>query len=153
MRTVGPIFGVWRPVEPKLHRRIHDRLDRTGGCETVRYEPSRLDRNEVVAEIDPTVFLGRTYSSPTARLRVEFDCSGEPYQYWMQWWEPGPGRGFGWHGDETEPEYGPVHLQIEYADGRTDRRATECDDHEHPYRRFERHLTSIDAVITELGWK
>lgn len=119
---------------------------------TVRYEPSRRDANEVVAEIDPVVFLEREYSSPEARLRVEFDLSANRPHYWIQWWEPAVGRGFGWHADETEPEYGPVHLQIEYPDGRTERRAAEHVDDEHPYRSFERRFTRIPQQPTRLGW-
>lgn len=89
------MFGVWRPGELKLLRRVHDRLSRTGGCELVWYEPSRRDANEVVAEIDPVAFLEREYSSTKARLRIEFDLSGERPQYWIQWLEPDVGRGFG----------------------------------------------------------
>lgn len=150
---MGPVFGVWRPVESKLLRRVHDRLSHTGGCEVVRYEPSRRDANEVVAEIDPVAFLEREYSAQSARLRVEFALDGERPQYWIQWWEPESGRGFGWHADETEPEYGPVHRQIEYADGTTDRRPADHVEDEHPYRTFERRLTSIPAAILDLGWE
>lgn len=151
---MGPVFGVWHPIRPTLLRRVHDRLSHTGGCETVRYEPSRRDANEVVAEIDPVVFLEREYSSSKARLRVEFDLTGDRPQYWIQWWEPAVGRGIGWHADETEPEYGPVHLQIESPEGRTTRQPASFVEDEHPYRTFERRLTSIPpTTIDELGWE
>lgn len=150
---MGPVFGVWRPVEPKLLRRVHDRLTRTGGCDTVWYEPSRRDANEVVTEIDPVSFLKREYSAPKARLRVEFDLEGERPYYWIQWWEPDSGRGFGWHADETEPEYGPVHLQSESADGTTDRQSAAYVEDEHPYRTFERRFTSIPNQLSQLGWE
>jgi len=150
---VAPIFGVWRPVEPKLLRRVHDRLSRTGGCESVRYHPSRRDANEVVAEIDPVAFLEREYSATEARLRVEFDVGGNRPHYWIQWWEPGNGRGFGWHADETEPQYGPVHLQIDHADGTIDRQSANHVEDEHPYRTFERRLTSISEQISQFGWE
>lgn len=150
---MAPVFGIWRPVEPKLLRRIHDRLARTGGCDTVRYEPSQPDANEVVAEIKPVAFLEREYSATKARLRVEFDLRGEHPHYWIQWWEPDTGRGIGWHADDTEPEHGPVHVQIDYPDGTTDRRAAEHMKDEHPYRTFERHLTSIPEKLSQLGWE
>lgn len=150
---MGPVFGVWRPVETKLLRRVHDLLSRTGGCDTVWYEPSRRDANEVVANIDPVPFLEREYSAPEARLRVEFDLAGKRPHYWIQWWEPDSGRGFGWHADETEPEYGPVHLQIEYADGTTDRQSAEHVEDEHPYRTFERQLVSIPEQLSEIQWE
>lgn len=150
---MAPVFGVWRPVEPKLLRRVHDRLSHTGGCRTVRYEPSRRDANEVVAEIDPASFLEQEYAASQARLRVEFDLAKDRPYYWIQWWEPESGRGFGWHADETEPDYGPVHLQIEYADGSTDRRPAEHIADEHPYRTFERRLVSIPEQLSQLAWK
>ncbi|MFW6004822.1 MAG: hypothetical protein ACOCPV_04225, partial [Halodesulfurarchaeum sp.] len=87
------------------------------GRETVQYRPSKRDPHEVVAEIDPAVFLGRDYSAEEARLRAEFDLSGDRPHYWIQWWEPGQDRAIGWHADDTEPELGPTHLQIEYPDG------------------------------------
>lgn len=149
---MAPVFGVWRPIEPKLLRRVHDRLSRTGGCDTVWYEPSRPDANEVVAGINPTAFLEREYSADVARLRVEFDLEGERPHYWIQWWEPHIGRGFGWHADETEPEYGPVHLQIERTDGAVTRQSAAHIEDEHPYRTFERRLTSIPQTLAEIDW-
>lgn len=126
---------------------------RTAGCANVRYAPSRIDANEVVAEIDPQVFLGRPYSTTTARLRIEFYRQGDHEQYWMQWWEPAARRGFGWHQDETEPAYGPVHLQIEHDDGTTERREASHVRDEHPYRTCERRLSQIADVIEDLGWE
>lgn len=87
--------------------------------------------------------LSRDYPSADARLRVEFDLAGDRSHYWIHWWEPDPGRKIGWHADETEPEYRPVHLQIEHPDGTTERQAADHVDDEHPYRTFERRLTSI----------
>ena len=148
---MSPIFGVWRPTEPKLLRRVHDRLSDTAGCTTVRYVPSRLDANGVLAEIAPAVFLERPYEVSTANLRVEFDLSGERPYYWIQWWEPDRGRGVGWHADETEPEYGPAHFQIDHGDGSADRRAVGYPTQNHPYRVFERCLSSIDEELRTLG--
>ncbi|MFB6253542.1 MAG: hypothetical protein ABEI06_02920 [Halobacteriaceae archaeon] len=124
----------------------------TGGCETVRYRPSRNDPNEVVAEISPSIFLDREYSASIARLRVEFDFSVDRYHYWIQWWEPNTNRGFGWHADDTEPEYGPVHLQIEYPDGSTERRTAKYIENGHPYRSFEYHFADIPKKIAEFDW-
>lgn len=147
------IFGVWSPTRRKLLRRVHDRLTRTAGCENVRYEPSRIDANEVVADIDPEVFLEREYSTDTARLQVEFVLQGSQPQYWIQWWEPSHERSFGWYQDETEPAYGPVHLQIEDGDWTTERRGASHVQDEHPYRTFERRLSQIGDVIEDLGWE
>ena len=147
------MFGVWRPVEPKLLRRVHGRLSKTGGRIAVRYEPSRRDANEVVGEVDPVVFLEREYSSSEARLRVEFDLAGDRTHSWIQWWEPKAGRGVGWHADETEPEHGPVHLQVEHPDGTTERRSADHVEDEHPYRSFERRLTAIPGTIADIGWE
>ena len=148
-----PNFGVWYPRKRKLLRRVRDRLTRTAGCEAVRYEPSRIDANEVVAEINPDLFLSREYSADTARLRVEFYLQGDQPQYWIHWWEPEIGRSFGWHQDETEPTYGPVHLQIEHEDGTTERRNASHVSDEHPYRTFERRLSQIGRVIGDIGWE
>jgi hypothetical protein len=149
---VPPVFGVWNPTEPKLLRRVHDRLGDTAGCTDVRYVPSRLDANEVVAEIDPEVFLGRSYSAAEANLRVEFDLTAARPHYWVQWWEPGTGRGIGWHADDTEPAYGPAHFQVEHTDGSTERRAVSYPTGDHPYRAFERCLSSISDEIRAQDW-
>jgi hypothetical protein len=149
---VAPVFGIWRPVEPKFLRRVHDGLARTGGCDAVRYEPSRRDANEVVTGIDSVALLEREYSATNTRLRVEFDLRGERPHYWIRWWEPDTGRGVGWHADDTEPESGPVHVQVEYPDGTTDRRGANHVEDEHPYRTFERRLTSLPGELSRLGW-
>lgn len=150
---MAPVFGVWRPIEPKLLRGVHNRLSRTGGCDTVWYEPSEQDANEVVAEIDPVAFLEQPHSSNDARLRVEFDLAGKRPYYWIHWWEPRASRGFGWHADETEPEYGPVHLQVEHPDGTLTRESADHIEDEHPYRTFERRLTSIPQILSKIDWK
>ena len=149
---MSPILGVWSPTRRKLLRRVHDRLTRTTGCELVRYEPSRIDANEVVADITPDLFLSRAYSVDTARSRVEFSLRRTDPQYWMGWWEPEIGRGFGWHQDETEPADGPVHLQIGHEDGTTERRKAAHVPDEHPYRTFERRFAQLAEVIEDLGW-
>ncbi|WP_247729388.1 hypothetical protein [Halovivax limisalsi] len=148
---MGPIRGVWVPSERKLLERVHDRLVRTAGCESVRYVPSRLDANEVVCEVDPIVFLGRSDDAP-ARLRVEFDLTGDRPHYWIQWWEPDRDRGFGWHCDETEPEHGPVHFQVTRSDGSTEREPAPHVEDEHPYRTFRRRFASIDGRLDDLDW-
>lgn len=144
---------MWSPTRRKLLRRVHDRLTRAAGCQNVRYEPSRIDANEVVTDIDPEVFLEREYSTNTAQLRVEFVLQGSQPQYWIQWWEPGTGRSVGWHQDETEPTYGRVHSEIQEDDGVTERREVVHVQDEHPYRTFERGLAQISDVIKDLGWE
>lgn len=148
---MAPIFGVWNPTEPKLLRRVHDRLSSTAGCSDVRFLPSRLDANEVVAEVDPAVFLGQAYNVSTARIRVEFDLSGNRPHYWIQWWEPDTGQSIGWHADDTEPEFGPAHFQIECADGTTERREVSYPPDDHPYRVFEYCLSHIDDEFQSLN--
>ncbi len=150
---MAPVFGVWPPIKPKLLHRVYNRLSNTGGCETVRYEPSKKDPNEVLAEINPSAFLGREYLADEARLRVEFDLSGDRAHYWIQWWEPRQNRGIGWHADETESHFGPTHVQIEYPDGTTHRDSALHVADEHPYRSFERTVTELPKKIEELGWK
>lgn len=148
---MAPIFGAWTSNRRKLYRRIHDRLTKTGGCSNVRYKPNRRRRREIVADVDPTAFLGRKYSTETAQLRIEFTLGRSKPQYIIHWWESDTERSIGWHQDQTEPEYGPVHFQVEHPDGTTDRkRATYIAD-EHPYQTFERRLTQIDDKLGNLG--
>lgn len=139
-------------MKPKLLQRVHDRLGRVGGAKTVRYEPSKRDPHEVIAEIDPAAFLGRDYSAEEARLRVEFDLSGDRPHYWIQWWEPEHTRSIGWHADETESQLGPTHVQIEDSDGTIRRKSAQHESDEHPYRSFERRLAELPEKIEELGW-
>lgn len=106
-----------------------------------------------MAEVDPTAFLEREYTTESARLRVEFDLTGDRSHFWIQWWEPDRGRGIGWHADETEPDYGPVHRQVEEPDGTVARVTAEYVDDEHPYRTFERLLATIPDEMDRLGWE
>lgn len=149
---MAPVYGIWRPSRRKLLRRVHDRLAATGGCRDVWYEPSRRAPQEVVADLEPTAFLGREYPASDARLLVEFDVGADRHHYWIQWWEPDTGRSVGWHCDATEPEYGPVHLQVERADGTTTREPADHVEDEHPYRSFERRLAELPDGLDELGW-
>ena len=142
-----------RPIESELFRRVSGRFSRAEGCLAVWYEPSQRDTTEVVAAVYPAAFLGQAYSSLAAYIHVTFDLATECPYYRIRWWEPEIGRGIGWHADETESEYGPAHLQIEYADGTTERRSADHVEDEHPYRSFERRFTAIPGMLAELGWE
>lgn len=149
---MAPLFGAWPSNRRRLYNRIHRRLSKTGGCRNIRYEPNALRAREVVADVDPTMFLGREYATEVAHLRVEFALGYSPVWYRINWWEPAERRGFGWHQDQTEPTYGPVHFQVEREDGTTTRQRSEFVVDEHPYHTFERRLSQIETKLTCLGW-
>jgi hypothetical protein len=66
------LAGRDRYTQRTLLREIHGRLSKQAGCEAVRYDPSRRRPRTVVADVEPTAFLGVEYDVETARLEVRF---------------------------------------------------------------------------------
>ena len=72
-------------------RDVHDRLTNQAGCEDVRYRPSRRRPRYIIADVDPTTFLGNSYDAEAARLEIRFWYpAGVDHKYYrINWVEPG----------------------------------------------------------------
>lgn len=120
-----------RPYDRKqIYRRIRDRLSTQSEFEDVRYVPSRNRPRMIRTDVEPALFVDESYPGNSARLEIEFDVRWPELRYWIQWIEPDRGVACGWHRDETHPDLGACHFQIERPDGTTERkRANDVKDH------------------------
>jgi len=126
----------------KLYRRIHDRLATTAVFSNVRYDPSRTRPRRVITDVDPGAFIDPSYPASEARLEIEFLFRSEWDYYWIQWIEPDRDVSYGWHQDDTHPDLGRCHFEIERADGATERRSAEYLD-DHPLEVVEKRLEAL----------
>lgn len=141
-----------------LYRRIHDslasRADKPDSpVESVRYHPSHANMEEVHARIDAPSFVGGLYPVDSAEIHVYFDFpSGDsPDRYRIQWVEPERGLMVGWHQDETHPELGECHLQIDYKGETVHRSEAEYID-AHPLNVFDERINSLPKVLNRISW-
>mgnify|MGYP005850568259 CR=1 FL=1 len=139
----------------RLHDRIATRLRAMG--DTVQRR--RAERGEpgpyrVVGEATPQQFLGvDTYPIDDARIEIGFrlETKGAHEHYWWHWIEPARGLTIGWHQDETHPDLGPVHLQLDSGGSVVDRQAATFID-AHPLAVVARRLASLSEVVQAIEW-
>ena len=106
----------------ELGFRLRDFVQQQPGVTRVELVPSRISPRIVVATIDTSAFLGRSYTPAEARLEIEYrPRTGELDGFRIQWIESERGFSCGWHQDETHPELGRCHFQIDRTRGDTHR--------------------------------
>ena len=131
----------------RLYRRIHRRLGDQPEFDRVRYAPSAIRPRRVVADVDPTIFVGEAYPADTARLEIEFDPRIERDHYWIEWIEPEHGFACGWHQDATHDELGECHWQIDRRSDDGPERETASFVDEHPLAVFERRMAELPEKL------
>jgi len=136
------------------HCEIQTWLSNQGGCRDVRYAPSSIRRHEVCATIDPEVLLGKPYPSETAELRVEFDFPDDAVHdhYEIQWIDGERNYSFGWHQDETHPDLGKCHFQLDYRDETVARKPAVVHD-SHPVNVLEQRLSLVPSILELVTWE
>jgi hypothetical protein len=98
----------------ELHKRVSNRLRRTDGVVDCRSEPSPFRPTKLFASVDGDAFGSacpdgdlefewRPRTESTDQFRIQFNLSDEPWSC-------------GWHQDETHPERGACHFQIDHQD-------------------------------------
>ena len=133
---------------------IHGWLRKQGGCRDVRFEPSSIRRHEVAATVDSTIFLGEPHPSETVGLRVAFeypdDSAHEHYE--IQWIDSDRNYSFGWHQDDTHPDLGACHFQLDYQD-ETVVRNPAVFTNSHPLTVLEKRLAQVPLILELLTWE
>lgn len=141
----------------RLHQRLKHRLQTDGTLTNTRLErtsPRDPGTYRVKAETDArTVLDDSEYPTRTARVEVGFELftADSHEHYWLNWIEPDRDMLVGWHQDETHPNLGPVHLQVN--DGHEPvghESATFID--AHPLDVFSRRLVELPEVVQAVEW-
>ncbi|MFD1567001.1 hypothetical protein [Halolamina litorea] len=71
--------------------------------------------------------------------------------YWINWVEPERSLLVGWHQDDTHPEFGEVHLQVNDGDTTVEHSAAEFID-SHPMDVLSQRLHKLADVVTSVQW-
>lgn len=143
-----------RTVLTRIHDVLATQAPRDDApVEQVRYHTSAGNKVGVRATIDAPAFLDDPYPVDEAELQVcvdfppdrAYDC------YSIQWVESDRRLLLGWHQDETHPELGECHFQIDYQDETVQRtESTHLD--AHPLNVFDRRTDSLVSVLDALVW-
>jgi hypothetical protein len=136
------------------HGEINQWLQKQGGVSDVRYMPSSIRRHEIHASVDPTVLFGEPLASENVDLRVAFafpENAGYDY-YEIQWTNTEEGYSFGWHQDETHPDLGKCHFQLDYGD-RTVTREPAIFHDSHPLGVLEERLWMVPSILNLIEWE
>lgn len=136
-------------TKKQLYQRIQNRLSTATLFADVRYVPSRIRPRRIVADVDSAAFVGGSYPASTARLEIEFLLREDWDRYWIQWIEPERDLACGWHQDETHPDLGTCHFQVEFPDGSTSREPAVFLD-AHPLAVVERRLDELPTKLRAL---
>ena len=148
------LAGRDRYTQRTLLRDVHNRLTNQAGCEDVRYRPSRRRPWYVIADVDPTTFLGDSYDEETARLEIRFWYpAGVEHEYYrINWVEPNRNLMLGFHQDADHQDLGPCHIQLNYEDTPLDRQSASFLD-THPLAVFDKRLQQLPRALESLGWQ
>lgn len=144
-----------RTVHTRIHNVFQSRAAKSDSpVETVWYHPSRGNKTEVRATIDAPAFRGEAHPVETAELQVAFDFPASLAfdAYAIQWVEADRDLMVGWHQDETHPERGECHFQIDHAGATVQRTAATYLD-AHPLNVLDARLTRLNAVLDALSWQ
>lgn len=142
----------------RLHRRITNRFQSDIRFEAVQFritDPREPGPYRVSAKMDPRHLLeDNAYPVETARIEVGFEVqtSTEHEFYWWNWIDPDRNLLLGWHQDDTHPEYGPVHLQVNESTQAVDHQPAEFID-AHPMAVVEARLEQLPAAIEAVEWR
>lgn len=105
-------MGLPGVTDSAVYNGLKDVLQRQPEVTTVTYEPDRISKRFLRAEIDPDRVVPPTGpESPT--LEVEWRYVGHGQYYRIHYADPNTDFNCGWHRDEDHPELGPVHFQYE----------------------------------------
>ncbi len=143
-----------RTLLTRVHNWLQTQADEDGPVEAVWYRPSKLNKSEVRATVQPEVFLQTTYPVAEAELQVSFDFpQGREHDYYqIQWVESDRDLMIGWHQDETHPDLGECHLQVDYRGETVQREAATFID-EHPLNVFDQRLDHLVVALDALRWE
>ena len=148
------LAGRDRYTQRTLLEDVHDRLTSQAGCEAVRYRPARRRPRYIIADVDPTAFLGGSYDAETARLEIRFWYpAGVDHEYCrINWVEPDRNLMLGFHQDADHSELGRCHIQLTHKDTTVDRYGATVLD-AHPLAVLDDRLQQFPAAIEAIRWK
>ena len=141
-----------RLTEAAAHDAIHDWLTGQGGFRSVRFGHSKIRREQVHADVDPTVAF-ELDEAATARLEVQFEFpqNVDRDYYRIQWVEPDRSYSVGWHQDDHREDLGECHLQLDHGDDVADVRPADFLD-AHPLNVLKARLEQLPDVLDSISW-
>lgn len=144
-----------RTLLGRIHTYLQTQVDAgTGPVEQVWYHTSAGNKVGVRATVDAPAFLGTSYPVDAAELQVAFDFSPDrKYDFYrIQWVERERELMVGWHQDETHPDMGECHFQIDYR-GQTVQRTSAAFLDEHPLNVFDRRTDQLVEILDVITWE
>lgn len=143
-----------RTLLTRIHNRLQTRARKDASAvEQVWYHTSAGNKVGVRATIIPAAFLQRAYPVDEAQLQVSFDFPHSySYDFYaIQWVEPERELMLGWHQDETHPDLGECHFQLDHRDETVQRAEAEFLD-SHPLNVFDRRIDDLVELLEALTW-
>lgn len=143
-----------RTLLRRIHTHFQTRVRGSGPVERARYRTSKGNKTGVRATIDAAAFLGEPYPVDEAEIQVTFDFPPDrEYDcYAIQWVESDRDLMVGWHQDETHPDLGECHFQIDWH-GETVQRTEARFLDSHPLNVFDVRTDQFVDVLLAATWE
>lgn len=135
------------------HGELHDWLATQGGISEVQFVPSSIRRHEIHARLEPHILFGDVALPETLDFRVTFEFpEGAAYDFYeLQVIDSDRSFSIGWHQDETHPDLGKCHFQLDHRGETVTRRRAVFHD-AHPLGVLETRLGQLPAVLDCIDW-
>ncbi|NHN46445.1 hypothetical protein G9464_02360 [Halostella sp. JP-L12] len=144
-----------RTLFRRLHKRLQTQVDAENApIEQVWYEMSSGNKIGVHATVNVSAFLDGPYPIDVAELQVSFDFpSNREYDYYtIQWVEAERELMVGWHQDQTHPDLGECHFQVDYQ-GETVQRDEANFLDTHPLNVFDQRTDQLVDILDSVSWE
>lgn len=135
------------------HGELHDWLAKQGGVSEVQFVPSSIRRHEIHARLEPHILFEDAGLPKTLDFRVSFEFpeSAAHDFYGIQIIDSDRSCSIGWHQDETHPDLGECHFQLDYRGETVTRRRSVFHD-AHPLGIIETRLEQFPSVFDCIDW-
>lgn len=143
-----------RTLLTRIYNRFQTQVSADGSpIEQVWYHTSAGNKTGVRATVATATFLGTSHPVDTAELQISFDFPsnhGHDF-YQIQWVESKREFMLGWHQDETHPELGKCHFQIDHQGKTIQRSQAEFLDI-HPLNVLDQRIDDLVDSLDAITW-
>lgn len=145
-----PISGQTHLHRYEVHKRLADRLRRRPAVTHVNAKPSPMRPVRLVATVATERLFEQSRPATEATIEIEWRPRAEQDVFRVQYNEPGTPWSCGWHQDDSHPDLGPSHFQVDHEEWATSHREPATFTDPNPMAILETCLAELQTRVPQL---